>query len=78
MGLSALNDATSVRAADRALLGVTWNENVIAVDDRGNIGYWHPGLHPLRPERLRRAPALSGHRRGRMAGAACRAAARRT
>ena len=28
---------------------MTWNENVIAVDDRGNIGYWHPGLHPLRP-----------------------------
>ncbi len=48
-GLSALNDATSVREADRAMLGVTWNENVIAVDDRGNIGYWHPGLHPLRP-----------------------------
>ena len=28
---------------------VTWNENVIAADSRGNIGYWHPGLHPLRP-----------------------------
>jgi hypothetical protein len=25
---------------------------VIAVDDRGNIGYWHPGLHPLRPKRF--------------------------
>ncbi len=49
-GLSALNDATSVKAADRALLGVTWNENGIAADDRGNIGYWHPGLHPLRPK----------------------------
>jgi len=50
VGLSALNDATSVREADRALLDVTWNENVIAADDRGNIGYWHPGLHPLRPK----------------------------
>jgi acyl-homoserine lactone acylase PvdQ len=49
-GLSALNDAGSVQAADRALLGVTWNENVIAADSRGNIGYWHPGLHPLRPK----------------------------
>ena len=49
VGLSALNDAKTVREADRAMLGVTWNENVIAVDDRGNIGYWHPGLHPLRP-----------------------------
>ena len=28
---------------------VTWNENVIAADSAGNIGYWHPGLHPLRP-----------------------------
>ena len=28
---------------------MTWNENVIAADDRGNIGYWHPGLHQLRP-----------------------------
>ena len=48
-GLSALNDAQDVRAAGRALLGVTWNENVIAADDQGGIGYWHPGLHPLRP-----------------------------
>ena len=30
---------------------VTWNENVIAADDHGDIGYWHPGLHPLRPLR---------------------------
>ena len=49
-GLTALNDAPSVQAADRALLGVTWNENVIAADELGNIGYWHPGLHPLRPK----------------------------
>ena len=38
-----------MRQADAALQGVTWNENVIAADERGNIGYWHPGLHPLRP-----------------------------
>jgi len=50
VGLSALNDAKDVRAAGRALLQVTWNENVIAADDRGGIGYWHPGLHPLRPK----------------------------
>lgn len=48
-GLTGLNDAHTVRQADRALQKVTWNENVVAVDDRGNIGYWHPGLHPLRP-----------------------------
>ena len=33
------------------MLNVTWNENVMAADDRGNIGFWHPGLHPLRPQR---------------------------
>jgi penicillin G amidase len=49
VGLSALNDAKDVRGVDRAMRGVTWNENVIAADSRGNIGYWHPGLHPLRP-----------------------------
>ena len=28
---------------------VTWNENVMAADDKGNIGYWHPGLIQLKP-----------------------------
>ena len=78
VGLTALNDARTVRDVDRAMLEVTWNENVIAADDRGNIGYWHPGLHPLRPKRLRRAPALPGHRRGRVARAAAAPQARRT
>ena len=50
VGLSALNDAKTVRQADAALQGVTWNENVMAADDRGDIGFWHPGLHPLRPK----------------------------
>ena len=49
VGLSALNDARTVRQADAALQNVTWNENVIAADENGDIGYWHPGLHPLRP-----------------------------
>ncbi len=49
VGLSALNDARTVRQADAALQGVTWNENVMAADENGDIGFWHPGLHPLRP-----------------------------
>ncbi|HYI37546.1 MAG TPA: penicillin acylase family protein [Thermoleophilaceae bacterium] len=49
VGLSKLNDARTVRQADGALQGVTWNENVMAADERGDIGFWHPGLHPLRP-----------------------------
>jgi penicillin G amidase len=48
-GLTQLNDAQNVKQVNRAMLHVTWNENVIAADDQGNIGYWHPGLHPLRP-----------------------------
>jgi penicillin amidase len=49
VGLTDLNDADSIRDVNRAMEKVTWNENVMAADDRGNIGYWHPGLLPLRP-----------------------------
>ncbi len=52
VGIDLLNRARSIGDVDRALRReVTWNENVIAADDHGNIGYWHPGLHPLRPLR---------------------------
>ncbi len=51
VGLDALNRARTVADVDRAMRRVTWNENVLAVDDHGQIGYWHPGLHPLRPLR---------------------------
>jgi acyl-homoserine lactone acylase PvdQ len=49
VGISELNDADSIKDVNRAEGKVTWNENVMAADDRGNIGYWHPGLLPLRP-----------------------------
>jgi acyl-homoserine lactone acylase PvdQ len=49
VGLDELNRAKTVRDVDVAMQHVTWNENVIAADSQGNIGYWHPGLHPLRP-----------------------------
>jgi len=49
-GISALNDAQSVQDVDKAMNMVTWNENVMAVDSKGNIGYWHPGLFQLRPK----------------------------
>ncbi len=48
-GLAALNDARNLGEVDRGLRQVSWNENIIAADDGGHIGYWHPGLHPLRP-----------------------------
>jgi penicillin amidase len=49
VGLAGFETAGSVRDVDKAQLGFTWNENVMAADDQGHIGYWHPGLMPLRP-----------------------------
>jgi penicillin amidase len=51
VGIDMLNKAKRISDVDDAMREVTWNENVIATDDRGNIGYWHPGLHPLRAKR---------------------------
>ncbi|MGI8727868.1 MAG: penicillin acylase family protein [Solirubrobacterales bacterium] len=51
VGLTELNDAKTIDDVDAAMNKVTWNENVIAVDSAGKIGYWHPGLHPLKPKR---------------------------
>jgi penicillin G amidase len=50
-GLAALNEADSVAEAGRALDKVSWNENALIADDRGNIGWWHPGRLPIRPKR---------------------------
>ncbi|WP_372788814.1 penicillin acylase family protein [Paraconexibacter sp.] len=49
-GIAALNAARSIQDVDRAMNMVTWNENVMAVDSKGNIGYWHPGLFQQRPK----------------------------
>jgi penicillin amidase len=48
-GLARLNAAQNIQDVDAAMQQVTWNENVMAADSHGNIGFWHPGLHPLRP-----------------------------
>jgi acyl-homoserine lactone acylase PvdQ len=48
-GLAAVDDARSIAEVGHDLAQVTWNENMMAADDRGNIGYWHPGLLPIRP-----------------------------
>jgi penicillin amidase len=49
VGLDMLNRATNIREIDTAMNNVSWNENVMAIDSEGNIGFWHPGLHQLRP-----------------------------
>jgi penicillin amidase len=50
-GLAAVDEASSIPQVARAASQLTWNENLMAADDRGNIGYWHPGLLPIRPKR---------------------------
>ena len=50
IGLSEVDAAATVHDVDRALADVTWNENMEAADDQGNIGYWHPGLLPESPK----------------------------
>jgi penicillin G amidase len=39
---------------------VTWNENIVAADDHGNIGYWHPGLYFRRPAGIDQRFPLDG------------------
>jgi acyl-homoserine lactone acylase PvdQ len=47
-GLAGIGAATSLKDIGKALLKTTWTENILAADDQGHIGYWHPGLYPLR------------------------------
>ena len=47
-GLAGVAAATNLQEVDKALLGTSWTENILAADDQGHIGYWHPGLYPLR------------------------------
>jgi penicillin amidase len=49
VGIDKLDRASSVKGVDDAMRRVTWNENVTAVDGDGHLGFWHPGLLPLRP-----------------------------
>jgi penicillin amidase len=50
VGIAGLNHAHSIQDVDAAARSVTWNENIMAVDSHGNIGYWHPGNVQLRPK----------------------------
>ncbi|MFL5886537.1 MAG: penicillin acylase family protein [Thermoleophilaceae bacterium] len=50
VGLSQVDEAKSVADVDKAAANLTWNENIMAADDQGHIGYWHPGLLPIRPK----------------------------
>jgi len=50
VGLAQVDQARDIHDVNSAMSRVTWNENLMAADDRGNIGYWHPGLMPVRPK----------------------------
>ncbi len=50
-GIEQLNRAGSLREAERAVAELTWNENTLVADSQATIGWWHPGLLPLKPRR---------------------------
>jgi penicillin G amidase len=47
-GLAGVDTARNVAGVNRAIAKVSWDCNLMAADDHGNIGYWHPGLLPIR------------------------------
>jgi penicillin G amidase len=51
IGLAQLNEADTVEGAAKAIAKVSWNENTMLADDKGNIGWFHPGRLPNRPKR---------------------------
>jgi acyl-homoserine lactone acylase PvdQ len=67
-GLAGLGEARSLREADRAIRRMTWTENILAADDRGNIGFWHPGLYQRRDERWDERLPLPGDGRAEWRG----------
>lgn len=68
LGLDRVNRAKSIKEVDAAADLLTWNENLMAADDNGNIGYWHPGLLPLRPKRWDERLPFPGTGRAEWAG----------
>ncbi|MEA2271892.1 MAG: penicillin amidase, partial [Solirubrobacteraceae bacterium] len=66
--LASLGEAASLKEVDRALLKTTWTENILAADDQGHIGFWHPGLYPLRSVRWDERLPLPGDGRAEWNG----------
>jgi penicillin amidase len=48
-GILAWDRATSLADLAAGVRKVTWNENIVAADSAGHIGYWHPGRYLRRP-----------------------------
>ena len=47
-GVLGWNQARNIKDFEVATSKVTWNENVTVADSGGHIGYFHPGLYPIR------------------------------
>ena len=47
-GILGFDKAQNLAQFRAAVSQVTWNENVLYADADGHIGYWHPGLQPVR------------------------------
>lgn len=60
VGIDALNHARTIKDVDAAAKQVTWNENIMAADSAGNIGFWHPGLLQIRPSKWDQRLPLPG------------------
>ena len=48
-GILQWNRAHSLADVAAGVRQVTWNENIVAADSAGHIGYWHPGRYFRRP-----------------------------
>lgn len=52
--------AQSLAELEAGVRKVTWNENIVAADSAGHIGYWHPGLYFRRPAGIDQRFPLDG------------------
>jgi penicillin amidase len=59
-GILMWDRADSLNDVAAGVRKVTWNENITAADDKGNIGYWHPGLYFRRPPGIDQRFPLDG------------------
>ena len=66
--LAGLGAARDLHGAERALRKATWTENILAADDRGHIGFWHPGLYQRRDPRWDERLPLPGDGRAEWRG----------
>jgi len=59
-GILMWNRAHTLAEVEAGVRKVTWNENIVAADSAGHIGYWHPGLYFKRPAGIDQRFPLDG------------------